>query len=76
MIDLILASRSNPGTLLGQTSLLLEIPSITTHPTLGDHAFQSAAPYMNALPATNCNITTLDTFKIAVTTDFLDLTLK
>ena len=33
-------------------STFLELPGIKTHPTLGDRAFQSAAPYLwNALPS-------------------------
>ena len=50
----------------------MELPSTKTHPTLGDHAFQSAAPYLqNALPLTIRNIKTLDTFKTAVKLIFL-----
>ena len=46
---------------------LLELLGIKTRPTLGDRAFQSAAPYLsNALPSTIRNIKTLDTFKTAV----------
>ena len=48
---------------------LLELPSTKTHPTLGDRAFQSAAPYLwNALLSTIRNIKTLDTFKTALKT--------
>ncbi|CAH3042864.1 unnamed protein product [Porites evermanni] len=44
---------------------------IKTHPTLGDRAFQSAAPYLwNALPSAIRNMKTLDTFKTAVKTHF------
>ena len=50
-------------------SLLLELRSTKSRPTLGDRAFQSAAPYLwNALPSTIRNIKTLDTFKTAVKT--------
>ena len=38
---------------MSNESLLLELPSSETCPTLGDRAFQSAAPYLwNALPST------------------------
>ena len=38
---------------MSNESLLLELPSSKTCPTLGDCAFQSAAPYLwNALPST------------------------
>ena len=57
--------------ILSNDSLLLELPSTKTHPTLGDRAFKSAAPYLwNALPSTIRNIKTLDTFKTAVKTHF------
>ena len=49
----------------------------TAEPTLGDRAFQSAAPYLwNALPSTIRNIKTLDTFKTAVKTHFFNLAFK
>ena len=51
-----------------------ELPDIKTHPTLGDRAFQSAAPYLgNALPSAIRNMKTLDTFKTAVKTQFFSL---
>ena len=47
------------------------------HPTLGDRAFQSAAPYLwNALPSEIRNMKTLDTFKTAVKTHFFNLAFK
>ena len=50
-------------------SIFLELPGIKTHPTLGDRAFQSAAPYLwNALPSAIRNMKTLDTFKTAIKT--------
>ena len=49
--------------------MFVELPGIKTHPTLGDRAFQSAAPYLwNALPPASRNMKTLDTFKTAVKT--------
>ena len=50
-------------------SMFVELPGIKTHPTLGDRAFQSAAPYFwNALPPASRKMKTLDTFKTAVKT--------
>ena len=64
-----LLSKSNPN-----ESIFLELPGIKTHPTLGDRAFQSAAPYLwNALPSAIRNIETLDTFKTAVKTHFFSI---
>ena len=58
-------------------SIFLELPDIKTHPTLGDRAFQSAAPYLwNALPSAIRNMKTLDTFKTAFKTHFSNLTFK
>ncbi|CAH3163147.1 unnamed protein product [Porites lobata] len=60
-------------------SIFLELPGInaSTHPTLGDRAFQSAAPYLwNALPSAIRNIKTLGTFKTAVKTHFYNLAFK
>ncbi|CAH3123134.1 unnamed protein product [Porites lobata] len=58
-------------------SIFLELPCIKTHPTLGDRAFQSAAPYLwNALPSEIRNMKTLDTFKTAVKTHFFNLAFK
>ena len=55
-------------------AVVLELPSTKTRPTLGDRAFQSAAPYLwNALPSTIRNIKTLDTFKTAVKTHVFKL---
>ncbi|CAH3170724.1 unnamed protein product, partial [Porites evermanni] len=58
-------------------SIFLELPGIKTHPTLGDRAFQSAAPYLwIALPLAIRNMKTLDTFKTAVKTHFFNLAFK
>ena len=44
------------------------------NPTLGDHAFQSAAPSLwNALPPAIRDITGIDAFKTAVKTHFFNL---
>lgn len=77
LIDLICIKKQSRYSLRSNDSLLLELPSIKTRPTLGDRAFQSAAPYLwNALPSTIRNIKTLDTFKTAVKTHFFNLAFK
>ena len=61
LIDLISIKKQSRYSLRSNDSLLLELPSTKTRPTLGDRAFQSAAPYLwNALPSTIRNIKTLD----------------
>ena len=72
LIELISTKKQSRYSLRSNKSLLIELPSIKTHPTLGDHAFQSAAPYLrNALPLTIQYIKILDTFKTAVKLIFL-----
>ena len=67
LIDFITIKKQSRYSLRSNESIFLELPGIKTHPTLGDRAFQSAAPYLwNALPSAICNIKTLDTFKTAV----------
>ena len=74
LIDLITIKIQVFSYTVGQMSLLLELPSIKTRPTLADRAFQSAAPYLwNALLSTIRNIKTLDTFKTAVKTLFFKI---
>ena len=71
-IELISTKKQSRYSLRSNKPLLIELPSTKTHPTLGDHAFQSAAPYLqNALPLTIHNIKTLDTCKTAVKLIFL-----
>ena len=77
LIGLISIKKQSRYSLRSNESLLLELPSTKTRPTLGDHAFQSAAPYLwNALPLTIRNMKTLDTFKTAVKTHFFNLAFK
>ena len=77
LIDLITIKKQSRYSLRSNESLFLELPGIKTHPTLGDRAFQSAAPYLwNALPSAIRNIKILDTFKTAVKTHFLKLAFK
>ena len=77
LMDLICIKKQSRYSLRSNDSLLLELPSIKTRPTLGDRAFQSAAPYLwNALPSTIRNIKTLDTFRPAVKTHFFNLAFK
>ena len=72
LIELISTKKQSRYSLRSNKFFLIELPSTKTHPTLGDHVFQSAAPYLwNALPLTICNIKTLDTFKTAVKLIFL-----
>ena len=50
LIDLITIKKQSKYYLRSNDSIFLELPGIKTHPTLGDRAFQSAAPYLwNAL---------------------------
>ena len=71
LIVLIRIKKRPRCSLRSNDSLLLELPSTKTRPTLGDRAFQSAAPYLwDALPSTIRNIKTLDTLKTAVKTHF------
>ena len=71
LIDLITIKKQSRYSLRSNKSIFLELPGIKTHPTLGDCAFQSAAPYLwNALPSANRNMKTLDTFKTAVKNHF------
>ena len=52
LIDLITIKKQSRYSLRSNESIFLELPGIKTHPTLGDRAFQSAAPYLcNALPS-------------------------
>ena len=77
LIDLITIKKQSRYSLRSNESIFLELPGIKTHPTLGDRAFQSAAPYLwNALPSAIRNIKTLDTFKTAVKTHFLNSAFK
>ena len=66
LIDLV-STKKQPGrySLRSNECILLELPSIKTHPTLGDRSFQSAASYLwNALPSAIRNIKTLNTFRL------------
>ena len=66
-MELISTKKRPRYSLRSKKSLSLELPSTKTHPTLGDRAFQSAAPYLwNALPLTIRHIKTLDTLKTTV----------
>ena len=77
LIDLITIKKQSRYSLRSNESIFLELPGIKTHPTLGDRAFQSAAPYLwNALPSAIPNMKTLDTFKTAVKTHFFNLAFK
>ena len=77
LIDLITIKKQSGYSLRSNESIFLELPGIKTHPTLGDHAFQSAAPYLwNALPSAIRIVKTWDTFKTAVKTHFLNLAFK
>ena len=72
LIDLISIKKQSRYSPRSNESIFLELPGVKTYPTLGDRAFQSAAPYLwNALPSAIRNIKkTLDTFKTAVKTHF------
>ena len=77
LIDLISIKKQSRYSLRSNESIFRELPGIKTHRTLGDRAFQSAAPYLwNALPLAIRNIKILDTFKTAVKTHFLNLAFK
>ena len=77
LIDFITIKKHSRYSLRSNESVFLELPGIKTHPTLGDRAFQSAAPYLwNALPSAIRNIKTLDTFKTAVNTHFFKFSFK
>ena len=77
LIDLVTIKKQSRYSLRSNESIFLELPGIKTRPTLGDRAFQSAAlDLWNALPSTIRNIKTLDTFKTAVKTHFLNLAFK
>ena len=77
LIDLITIKKQSRYSLRSNESIFLELPGIKTHPTLGDRAFQSAAPYLwNTLPSAIRNVKTWDTFKTAVKTHFLNLAFK
>ena len=76
-IDLITIKKQSRYSLRSNESIFLELPGIKTHPTLGDRAFQSAAPYLwNALPSAIPNMKTLDTFKTANKSHFFNLAFK
>ena len=77
LIDFITTKKQSRYSLRSNESIFLELPGIKTHPTLGDRAFQSAAPYLwNALPSAIRNMKTLDTIKTAVKTHFFNLAFK
>ena len=46
LIDLITIKKQSRYSLRRNESIFLELPGIKTRPTLGDRAFQSAAPYL------------------------------
>ena len=46
LIDLITIKKQSRYSLRTSESIFLELPGIKTRPTLGDRAFQSAAPYL------------------------------
>ena len=75
LIKLITARSQLIYSLRSSEGLLLVPPSNKYRSTLGDHAFQSAAP-MNKLPAVIRNIETLDVFKTAIKTHFFNLAFK
>ena len=69
---LITLKKQSRYSLRSNESIFLELQGIKTHSTLGDRAFQSAAPYLwNAVPSAIRDIKTLDTFKTAVKTHLL-----
>ena len=60
LIDSITIKKQSRYSLRSNESIFLELPGIKTRSTLGDCAFQSAAPYLwNALPSAIRNIKTL-----------------
>ena len=77
LIDFITIKKQFRNSLRSNESIFLELPGIKTHPTLGDRAFQSAAPYLwNALPSAIRNMKTLDTFKTVVKTHLFNSAFK
>ena len=46
LIDFITIKKQSRYSLRSNESIFLELPGIKIHPTLGDRAFQSAAPYL------------------------------
>ena len=77
LIDLINIKKQSRYSLRSNESIFLELLGIETHPTLGDHAFQSAAPCLwNVLPSAIRNMKTLDTFKTAVKTHLFNSAFK
>ena len=77
LIDLITIKKQSRYSLRSNESIFLELPGIKTHPTLGDRAFQSAAPYLwNALPLAIRNMKTLDAFKTAIKTHLFNSAFK
>ena len=77
LIDFITIKKQSRYSLRSNESIFLELPGIKTCPTLGDCAFQSAAlDLWNTLPSAIRNIKTLDTYKTAVKTHFLNLAFK
>ena len=71
LINLITVRKQPRYSLRSNESTLLVSPSAKYHPTLGDRAFQSAAPSLwNALPPAIRDITAIDAFKTAVKTNF------
>ena len=46
LIDFIIIKKQSRYSLRSNESIFLELPGIKTHPTLGDRAFLSAAPYL------------------------------
>ena len=73
LIDLITIKKQSRYSLRSNESIFHELPGIKAHPTLGDRAFQSAAPYLWSAIR---NMKTLDTFKTAVKTHFFNLAVK
>ena len=77
LIKLITARTQLRYSLRSSEGLLLVPPSNKYRSTLGDRAFQSAAPMeWNNLPAVIHNIKTLDVFKTAIKTQFFKLAFK
>ena len=77
LIDCITIKKQSRYSLRSNESIFLELPGTKTHPTLGDRAFQSTAPYLwNALPSAIRNVKTKDTLKTAVKTHFFNLAFK
>ena len=72
LINLITVRKQSRCSLRSNESTLLVSPSAKHRPTLGHHAFQSAAPslWSSALPPAIRDITAIDAFKTAVKTHF------